>query len=224
MRKFKNLLFSMTTTVILLGVFAVSIAYATFAESKSGTEYAKEIVYNAHWFEILMLLLVVNLVGSIFRYNLFRRKKWSILMFHFAFICMMAGATITRFFGYEGMMHIREGQTSNEISMEKPSVGISVVSKSGQTEKVRETNLSKLENSEFSESLSIDGKTITVTKETFMPNVAETIVPDEQGEPAVSVFGMNDRNEGQDFILVKGEKKQFEDMSFAIADSTNGAD
>ena len=47
MKKIKQLLFSMTTSVILLSLFAISIGYATFAENNHGTEYARYIIYNA---------------------------------------------------------------------------------------------------------------------------------------------------------------------------------
>ena len=121
MKKIKNLLFSMPTTLFLLVIFGISIGYATFAESSSGTEYAKQIVYNAKWFEGLMFLLIINMIGSIFRYDLITRKKWSVLLFHIAFILILIGAAVTRYVGFEGMMHIRQGETSNEISSDKNS-------------------------------------------------------------------------------------------------------
>ena len=50
MKKLKDVLFSMTTTVVLLAIFAIGIGYATFAENSSGTDYAREIVYNRNNF------------------------------------------------------------------------------------------------------------------------------------------------------------------------------
>jgi cytochrome c-type biogenesis protein CcsB len=224
MKKLTHVFFSMATSIILLLIFGASIAYATFAESSSGTEYAKTIVYNAHWFEVLLVLLVINLSGSIFRYKLLNKRKFSILLFHLAFICMLAGAAVTRYFGSEGMMHIRQGETTNEISSDKTSVGITAEYKGEKAEKITEASFSENGSNDFSEKLQIAGKTITVETELFVPNSIETIVPDEQGEPALSLFVMNQDNKGMDFILLNGETNKFEDVAFAFGDSIHKAD
>jgi len=224
MKKIKDVLFSMTSTIILLIIFASGIGYATFLESNSGTEHAREIVYNARWFEVLMVFLIINLLGSIYKYGLIKKRKWSILLFHMAFICMIIGAAITRYFGSEGMMHIREGETSNEISSEKTSVGVTAEYNGEKVEKTFETRFAENKSNNFSESINIAGKTITVENELFVPNSTETIVPDELGEPALSLFVMNGQSKGMDFILLDGETNQFEDMTFAFEDTIHHAD
>jgi len=224
MRKLLDVYFSMLTTVLLLVIFGVSIAYATFAENNMGTEYARDIVYNARWFEIFLALLAINLLGSVFRNKLVSRRKWTILLFHLAFIFMLAGAAITRYFGFEGIMHIRQGETSEEITSEKTSVRIVAEYKGEHVERSTEANFSETGSNSFSETLPIGGKTIIVENELFVPNSIETIIPDEQGEPALSLFVMNQENQGLDFILFSGEKNQFEDATFAFSDSAITAD
>ena len=61
MNRFFNIIFSMQTMGFLLLVFAASIGTATFIENDFGTEAAKAVVYNTTWFNILMLLLAINL-------------------------------------------------------------------------------------------------------------------------------------------------------------------
>jgi hypothetical protein len=224
MKKLNDILFSMVTSVILLVLFGASIAYATFAESSSGTEYAKSIVYNAKWFEVLLVLLVINLLGSVVRYRILNKRKFSVVLFHLAFICILTGAAVTRYFGSEGMMHIRQGETTNEISSDKMSVGITAEYKGQKVEKTTEATFSESGSNNFSEKVEIGGKTITVENELFVPNSIETIVPDEQGEPALSLFVMNQNNQGMDFILLNGETNKFEDISFAFNDSIHKAD
>lgn len=214
----------MITSVILLVIFGVSIGYATFAENSSGTEYARSIVYNAKWFEILLVVLIINLLGSVIRYKLTNKRKFSILLFHLAFICIIIGAAVTRYFGSEGIMHIRQGETTNEISSDKTSVGITAEYKGEKVEKNTEASFSETGSNDFSEKLQIAGKTITVENELFVPNAIETIVPDEQGEPALSLFVMNQSNQGTDFILLNGETNKFEDLTFAFNDSIHKAD
>jgi cytochrome c-type biogenesis protein CcsB len=224
MKKLNEVFFSMVTSIILLVIFGISIAYATFAESSSGTEYAKSVVYNARWFEVLLALLIINLLGSAVRYQMTKKRKFSILLFHLAFICILIGAAVTRYFGSEGMMHIRQGQTTNEISSDKTSVGITAEYNGQKAEKTTEASFSKNGSNNFSEQLQIGGKTITVENELFVPNSIETIVPDEQGEPALSLFVMDQNNRGMDFILLNGETNKFENLSFAFNDSIHKAD
>jgi len=72
-------------------------------------------VYNALWFEFLLGILAINLILNIFRYKMFTKQKASIFLFHIAFLIILLGATITRYVGYEGSMHIREGKSSSTL-------------------------------------------------------------------------------------------------------------
>ncbi len=98
---------------VLFIVFATAMGIATFIENDFGTQTAKKLVYNAWWFELIMVLFVINFFGNIFRYRLFRKEKWTVFMFHIAFLFILIGAGITRYLGYEGMMIIDEGETTN---------------------------------------------------------------------------------------------------------------
>jgi cytochrome c biogenesis protein ResB len=64
---------------------------------------------------MLMLLLALNFMGNIFRYKLYRKEKLSVLCFHVGFIVILIGAGITRYTGFEGVMRIREGESSKVI-------------------------------------------------------------------------------------------------------------
>ncbi|MFT3753824.1 MAG: cytochrome c biogenesis protein CcsA [Paludibacter sp.] len=224
MKKLNDIFFSMATTIVLLVIFAASIGYATFAENSSGTEYAREIVYNAKWFEVLLILLIVNLLGSIVRYKILNKRKFSVLLFHLSFILILIGAGITRYFGSEGIMHLRQGETSNEISSDKTSVKITAEYNGQKVEKTTEASFSETGSNDFSEELEIGGKKLNIESELFVPNSVETVVPDDQGEPTISLFVMNQENQGMDFILSKGESNQFEGVGFTFADSTKKSD
>jgi len=104
---------------VLLLVFIISMALATFIENDYGTSTAKALIYNSKWFEFVMFLLILNFIGNISRYRLFRREKWPVLIFHLAFIFIFIGGAITRYIGFEGMMLIREGETTNQIISEE---------------------------------------------------------------------------------------------------------
>jgi cytochrome c-type biogenesis protein CcsB len=170
-------------SVLLLMMFAISIAYATFIENDYGTDTAQALIYQAWWFELLLTVGVINLIGSVIRYKLITRKKWTILLFHLAFILIIIGAGVTRYFGFEGSMHIREGESSNQIVSEatyidlKARVGNTVVRK---TTKVKFTPNT---NNNYKQKIQIAGKEIEVENEIFVPNATETTVPDASGTP-----------------------------------------
>ncbi len=115
MNRFFNFFLSSKATVVLLALITIAMAAATFIEDSYDTVSAKYLVYNTLWFELLFVLLIINLFGHIKTYNLLSKKKIGGLMFHLAFIIMIIGAAITRYFGFEGSMHIRSGESSNII-------------------------------------------------------------------------------------------------------------
>jgi len=115
MSRLKNILFSTRTMTVLLLLYGISMAVATFIENDYDTATAKTLVYNSTWFEILMLWLIILFATNIKTYRLIRREKWPILVFHFAFIFMFIGGAITRYVSFEGQMPIKEHQTTNEI-------------------------------------------------------------------------------------------------------------
>lgn len=124
MKKILNFIFSSKATLILLILFTIAIGAATFIEEIYDTTSAKLMVYNAKWFEFILLLLVLNFFGSIKRYQLLRKGKIAGFLFHFAFVVIIIGAGITRYIGYEGIMHIRQGESSQVIFSTEPYISI----------------------------------------------------------------------------------------------------
>lgn len=111
----KNILFGFKTTIILLSIVVIAIISATFIESAAGTESAWGIVYHAKWFELVLFLLTINIVGSMFVFRSFSWKKISVPLFHLAFVLIMVGAFFTRYTGKEGSVYIREGEKTNIV-------------------------------------------------------------------------------------------------------------
>ena len=224
MKKNKDFLFSMLSSVILLALFAISIGVATFIENSQGTPVAKSLVYHAWWFELLLFLGVVNLLGSIVRYQLVQNKKWGVLAFHLAFVFIMFGALITRYFGSEGIMHLRQGETSNEISSEKTGVKIAVTFKGQTLVKSNPVDFSPSKPNNFTESLEIGGKKITVENQLFVPNAEETVIPDENGEPIISIFVMSGADQSANLILFGDDIAKAGDFSFSFEKFKHKAD
>ncbi|MFR5870442.1 MAG: cytochrome c biogenesis protein ResB [Alistipes sp.] len=97
------------------GVLAVAMAGATLIEAGMNLQAARGIIYNAWWFDLLLLLLCVNfmLIGR--RLNLWSRRRRGALLLHYGFVVILAGAFITHMWGEEGYMHIREGETARRM-------------------------------------------------------------------------------------------------------------
>jgi cytochrome c-type biogenesis protein CcsB len=106
----------------LLIVFGAAIGIATFVEARWGRDGAYEMVYAARWFEAVLALLVVNLTLSLFRRAPYRARNLGSMLLHISMIIILVAAGITRYFGYEGSMHIREGQSADFISSSRDYV------------------------------------------------------------------------------------------------------
>lgn len=98
---------------VLLVVYAVGMAAATFVENSRGTEVARSWFYHASWFLAVEFLLAAGFVYLVVVQKILLNKQWGSLLFHLAFVVMLAGAAITHYFSYEGILHIREGEKVN---------------------------------------------------------------------------------------------------------------
>ncbi|MES2800530.1 MAG: cytochrome c biogenesis protein CcsA [Bacteroidota bacterium] len=120
MERISRALFSMRMMATAMIIFAIAIGAATLIESSYDTHTAKVLIYNALWFEILLVYLGINLIANMFRYQMFQRQKIAMLMFHLSFIVILIGSAITRYVSFEGMMLIREGSQSDFIYSSDP--------------------------------------------------------------------------------------------------------
>lgn len=119
-----KLLFSFKTTFLLLFLLSMGAAVATFIENDFGTSSARVLVYNAIWYELILVLTVINMTGIIFKYKMY--KSPARFIFHLSFVVILVGAGITRYVGYEGIMQIKEGQTSNQMFSLEPYLQLNI--------------------------------------------------------------------------------------------------
>ena len=92
--KIINHILSARFMAVLLFIMAAAIGIATFIENEYDTITAKELVYNAKWFELVLLLLMLNFINNIKTYIAKMEKMVSIIVtfriYHrsFWFICI----------------------------------------------------------------------------------------------------------------------------------------
>ena len=126
MKKIFDIFYSTRLTAVLFIIYSTAMGVATFIENDYGTQTAKALVYNAWWFEAIMVFFVINFFGNIFRYRLLKKEKWPVLLFHISFLLILIGAGITRYVGYEGLMLINEGETTNKFLSETTYINLVV--------------------------------------------------------------------------------------------------
>ena len=113
---------SYKTMVVLLLILAVGAAVGTFIENDFGSSRAKELVYNSWWYELVLLLSTINLIVVMYKTKMYKIKTR--MIFHISFVVILIGASITHFFGIDGVMHIREGEKSNIIVVQDKNLEV----------------------------------------------------------------------------------------------------
>ncbi len=209
----------MKTMAFFLIIFGISIAVATFIEAKFGTPAARVLIYNALWFEILLTLLAVNLGGNIFGYRLLSKKKITIGIFHIAFILILIGAGITRYIGFEGVMHIREGETENQFLSESTYLKIKLSDNNSRKKLNHKALFSVLSKKSVDFEIPFNGKTIRIKSTDFIPFATRKLVESVDGKPYISIMAI-DGNEKKDIHIEYGGIYDFYDMRFAFGDTT----
>ena len=218
MKKIQDILISTRTMAVLLLVFAISMAYATFLENDFGTPAAKALIYEAKWFEAIMFLLILNFIGNISRYRLLRREKWPVLVFHLSFILLFIGGAITRYISYEGIMHIREGETSNEVITDKNYFKIQIEEKGDIlnyqdvpftliSDEAKKTKLiAKLFGKTFKAGYDYHGKQINVKQLQFIQRKKDSLIADNNGTEYLHVVSTGNTGR-ENFYIKPGEAK-----------------
>ena len=208
--KYIKFLFTPAMMGILFIIFALSMAVATFLENDFGSAAAYSMVYDTRWFELILILLAANLIGMLINYNLFRKQKLPVALFHLAFILMIAGAGITRYFGWEGNIHIREGESQDVCYSTVKRIGYILKDKNGAvvSSDFKKYSLTSVSADNYSTSIKINNREYQLDLSRIIPNAAEDITDVPAGEPIVSLMITKDMKTQEHILLKKGEKKE----------------
>ncbi len=202
-----NKIFSMKVAVALMLIFAVSIGAATFIENDYGTQTARALVYNARWFELLLFYFVATVLYNIIRFRMYRREKWGQLILHSAFLFIAVGALVTRYVGYEGILHIRDGQSSRLMVSDRMMLDVALKSGKKVEEYERPLFLSSMTKNRLHDTLEIDGKKVEIDLLDYLPAAKETVVPVAKGGSTVLEMKVSNGGKGEDLALAKGQQK-----------------
>ena len=208
MKKIYQILFSMETMSFLILIFAASIGTATFIENDFGVPASQAVVFKTWWFELLLGWLAANLIANIFRYKLYRKGKLAMFLFHFSFLIILLGAAITRFVSYEGMMHIRQGDTSSSITSSDTYVRMWLDDGMNNSYEEEVVLFSVLTPKAFSGEAEVGGNEFRFETVNYIPNAREKVIDLPTGGAPymglVASFGMGRQN----FFVKNGTTQQ----------------
>jgi cytochrome c-type biogenesis protein CcsB len=223
MDNFLKKLFSMKVAIIFLFLFALVSGVATFVENDFGVDASWSAIYTTKWFEWIQIILGITIVVNIFAYKLISFQKLPSLMFHVGFLVILLGSGITRYMGYEGSMHIREGESQNRIVSSDVFVSIEAkedgVVYANQIKKI----FSTFGSNDFSFDLKLKEKVAHISFKEFIPNASYEVVDDKDGEPIISMM-VSSKGETGRAILRKGDIKEDENHIFTFEATTQRTD
>lgn len=225
-KKIFSFLFSTRLMAFLFIVYAVSMATGTFIESKYNTDTAKILIYNSWWFEAIHVFFMINFIGNIKRYQLLKKEKWATLLLHLSFIFIIAGAFVTRYISYEGMMPIREGAAENQVFSDKTFLTVFADGEyKGEMKRrvfEKQVLLSPATNNDFSISGKFADTPFEVEYENFIMGAKEYIKPNPNGTVFLKIVEAGDGGRHEHF-LKDGEVQNIHNVLFALNKFTDGA-
>ncbi len=216
--KYLKFLFTPVFMGGLFAFFAVSMAVATFIENDFGAGAAYAKVYNTKWFELILLLLVANLIGQLVIFKMFRKAKLPVALFHLAFILMITGAGITRYTGWEGTIHIREGQVSDICYSGDKYIGLTVKNEAGNSIAgfSKKFTISSGSPANFKKDINAGNKTYQLALARVIPNAGESVTDDPSGVPVASLLVTRDMMRRETVTISKGESKTVQGISIGF--------
>ncbi|WP_422103931.1 cytochrome c biogenesis protein CcsA [Winogradskyella sp.] len=230
-KKIINFLFSTRLTAVLFIVFAVAMATGTILDRNmetSPTPYTRTLIYNAWWFETIMVIFVINFIGNIGRYRLWRKEKWATLILHLAWIFIIVGAGVTRYIGYEGMMNIREGATESQFRSLKTYISGRIVGKyeiNGQLQQrniMEEVDFSHRLDNDFDRTYDYGDTKVNVKLKKFIKGAEKDIIPDENGESYLKIVEADDGRPHNHF-LKEGQISNLHNILISLNKEQEGA-
>ena len=225
-------LFSTRLTALLFLLFAAAMAVGTFLDQgypKPPSPYARELIFNAWWFEAIMVFFIINFLGNIFRFRLYKKEKWATLTLHLAFILIIFGAFITRYIGFEGVMHIREGATEQTFLSDQTYISAYIdgdykvdgvlMRRNVPPQLVR---LSERLTPEAQWSTDYNGQPVTFKVVDYTANVKDGLVEDPEGDLYLKLVESGDGTRHEHY-LKEGSVTNIHNLLYSFNQYTPGA-
>lgn len=107
LRKFFSLFWSTKVALVLLVLIFLSCVAGVVLPAEMG----KDLVFHSLWFNLLLVLLIVNIVFCIVkRVQVLRMSNLGSTVFHLGLVALFAGVVYDQLFFFEGAIHLTEGE------------------------------------------------------------------------------------------------------------------
>jgi len=123
------MLASLQLAVVLIAVYAAVLAAATFIESWYGSRsgVVQFFVYEAWWFELLNVLLALNvLLSAVVRWP-WRRRHIGFLLTHAGILLLLLGFWVGNRWGVDSQLIVYEGQASSEALSDQLALHVEIL-------------------------------------------------------------------------------------------------
>ena len=158
-----------------------------------------------------------------------KKEKWATLLLHVSFILIIIGAFVTRYIGYEGVMHIREGATESNFLSDDTYL-TTFIDGDYKVDGVqmrryltpRKLRLSERLDNDFSIETDYNKQPVSIQFKKFIPNAKEDLVPSEAGDDYFKIVEAGDGNRHEHWLKV-GEVANIHNLLFAVNNDTSGA-
>ena len=200
-------IFSMKMAVFMLFAFGALAGIATFIENDYGTQTARALIYKAQWFEVFLAYFVAILVYNIIKYKSYKTKP-AVFLFHFSFLVIALGALVTRYIGYEGVMHIREGASSHTMVSDVKILQLQVKQGDKSATFEKELYFSTMTENSLTKRLTVGDKEVEIELLKYLPTAHEKVMPSQEGKKLLELK-ISTGQKGEMYYIAKGERKDF---------------
>jgi cytochrome c-type biogenesis protein CcsB len=197
----------MKMAVVVLFLFGVLVGTATFIENDYGTQTAQALIYKAKWFEFFLAYFIAILIYQLAKYKSYK-SKLPVFIFHFSFLIIAMGALITRYVGYEGIMHIREGQETNKMVSDVKTLQVFAKNNDKNASLEKALYFSSMTKNHLTEHLKVGDKKVEVSLVNYLPTYTQDIVADPQGSKILELK-VSAAGQGKIHFFEEGKMKDF---------------
>ena len=207
--------FSMKSAIILMVLFGLFCGVATFIENDFGVETSWAVIYTSWWFELIQVALALILIFNIVRYKLYTLDKLPSFLFHLSFIFILIGSGVTRYFGFEGSLHVRNGMQENQVLSSDAFIQVSALKDNKSYSYSKAKLISRLGGNGFSFSFDVGGDKAEVKFKEYLPSATKKVVDDPNGVPMISMM-LSGYGESVSVVLKEGETYETSDYIFSF--------
>ncbi len=204
------------------GIYLILIAFvigiATFIENDYGIDTAQKVIFRSWWFDLLLLLFGITIIVNIFKFRIIQQKKWPLVIFHGAIIIILIGSGVTRYFGFEGIMHIRENDVSNSFLSSNSFLKFKVIQDDKTYDFDEPVLFTSLGNNNWQESYQIGNDLIEINVKEYVPNPKRILNDDIDGRPTLQIV-VDGANGRQEYFIGKGETKRIRNVTYNFKDT-----